>query len=204
MGGIVLLATNRDIYRILEGYGELNPIKLFGWCEKLRYRFINVQLQKMDSKCIEYLAEGKEIPAQYQQKRNELRYRLTVEFPKNKDDFLPTPFGNSLRSFEYFPHYMYGINSISTWSRLLAIIPNEYVELIDTVKSQVDFWVNVGLVAILLQIEYIGLVYIVEWQLNWWIMGILFAVGAFAPHKSNQFRTRMGRICQVRFRYVSL
>src|SRR3972149_10878844 len=38
VGGIVLLAVNRDLYRLMEGYRTYNPLKLFSWFEKQRFQ----------------------------------------------------------------------------------------------------------------------------------------------------------------------
>src|SRR5262245_50592324 len=48
VGGIVLLALNRDLYRIMEGYRKYNPLKLLGWLEKRRYQTMKAELEKLD------------------------------------------------------------------------------------------------------------------------------------------------------------
>lgn len=193
VGGIVLLAVNRDLYRFMEGYGTLNPIWLLGWMEIVRFRFFKYLKRTLDALCIRrYLAAGKPIPAIYQRLRESLQYSLAVEFPQEERVLLATPFGNVLRSFEFAPYVMYGIDSVSTWSRLLAIIPREYVGMIEAVKSQVDFWVNLGLVFVLLLAEYIGLVYVKGWPLNRWIVGVLFALGTLCPMRATSSAREWG------------
>ena len=192
VGGVVLLAVNRDLYRFMEGYGTLNPMKLFGWFEKRRYRNTVNELDKLDDEYLACIEAEEEFPAKSRQKRNRLIRRLAEEFPDQEEYLLPTPFGNVLRSFETFPRVMYGIDSIPAWGRLLAVISKEYIELIDGAKAQVDFWANLGLVFILIQIEYVGLVFAMGNQLNFWIVGLWVVLGTIAPLRATSSAREWG------------
>jgi hypothetical protein len=192
VGGIVLLAVNRDLYRFMEGYGAYNPMKLFARFEKRRYQKTVDELEKLDDEFRACIEAEKEFPAKSRKKRNKLIRRLAEEFPDQEEHLLPTPFGNVLRSFETFPRVMYGIDSIPAWGRLLAVIPNEYIELIDGAKSQVDFWANLGLIFVLLQIEYVGLVFATDSQLNWWIVLLWIALGTIAPIRATSSAREWG------------
>jgi hypothetical protein len=188
IGGIVLLAINRDLYRFMEGYGSYNPMKLFGWFEKRRY-------QKYKA-CVE---TGDIFPVASEQKQNRLLLSLAEEFPDEEDLLLPTPFGNALRSFESFPRVMYGLDSIPAWGRLLTVIPREYIELLDAAKAHVDLWVNLGMVFILLLIEYVGLVYATGNQLNWWVVGLWFVLGIVAPIRATSSAREWGHFVKSAF-----
>ncbi|MBI5294748.1 MAG: hypothetical protein HY869_04675 [Chloroflexi bacterium] len=192
VGGIVLLAINRDLYRLMEGYGTFNPVKLFGWFEKRRYIKSIAEREKLDDEYRECSDAKKEFPTKSRTRRNKLMRQLAEEFPDKEEYLLPTPFGNVLRSFETYSREMYGLEAIDGWSRLLAVIPKEYIELMDGAKSQVDFWVNLGVVFILLQIEYVGLVYSFGGQLNWWIVLLFIALGAIAPLRATSSAREWG------------
>lgn len=192
VGGIVLLAINHDLYRFMEGYGSYNPTRLFGWFEKRRYQNTVKEREKLDEEYLACIEAKQEFPAKSRQKRNELIQRLAEEFPDREELLLPTPFGNALRSFETFPRVMYGIDSIPAWGRLLAVIPNDYFEMINGARAQVDFWVNLGLVFILLQIEYIGLVFTTGSQLNWWIVALWIVLGTIAPLRATSSAREWG------------
>ncbi|MBC8508223.1 MAG: hypothetical protein ISR58_13925 [Anaerolineales bacterium] len=192
IGGIVLLAVNRDLYRFMEGYGSLNPVKLFGWFEKRRYRNTLKELDELNTEYRACIESEQEFPTKSRQKRNKIIRRLSTEFPDKEELLLPTPFGNALRSFEIYPRAMYGLDSIDAWGRLLAVMPKDYVELVNSARSQVDFWVNLGLVFILLQIEYLGLAIATGAQLNWGIVVLWIVLGAIAPLRATSSAREWG------------
>ncbi len=192
VGGILLLAVNRDLYRLMEGYGKYNPVKLFAWFEKRRYQKTVSELEKLDDEYRECYAAKKDFPAKSRARRNQLMRQLAEEFPDKEEFLLPTPFGNVLRSFEVYPRVMYGLESIDGWGRLLAVIPKDYIELIDAAKSQVDFWINMAVVFILLQIEYVGLVYILGNQLNLWIVLLFIVLGTIPPLRATSAAREWG------------
>src|SRR5688572_7371498 len=72
VGGIVLLALNRDLYRIMEGYRKYNPLKLFGWMEKRRYQRVVNELEKLDDEFRKCIDSKTEFPTKSRTRRNEL------------------------------------------------------------------------------------------------------------------------------------
>jgi len=199
VGGIVLLAINRDLYRLMEGYGTYNPLKIFTWLEKWRFHRITNNLEKLDDEYRECIAAKKEFPEKSRTKRNQIMRQLAEEFPDKEEYILPTPFGNVLRSFEIYPRYMYGLDSIDAWGRLLAVIPKDYLELIDAAKSQVDFWVNLGLAFILLLIEYEALAMGTGTPINIWIIILLIALGTIAPIRATSSAREWGDFIKSAF-----
>lgn len=200
VGGILLLAVNRDLYRLMEGYGKYNPVKLFAWFEKRRYQKAVSELEKLDDEYRECYAAKKDFPAKSRARRNEIMRKLAEEFPDKEEYLLPTPFGNVLRSFEIYPRVMYGLEAIDGWGRLLAVVPKDYTELVDSAKSQVDFWVNMGVVFILLQIEYISLVYIFnKGALNWWIVLLFLVLGIIPPLRATSAAREWGDLIKSAF-----
>ncbi len=199
VGGILLLALNRDLYRIMEGYLQYNPLRLLGWMEKRRYHRVVSELEKLDDEYSECIDQKKEFPVKSRTRRNELMRQLAEEFPDKEEYLLPTPFGNVLRSFEVYPRYMYGFEAIDGWGRLLAVIPRDYVELIDAARAQVDFWVNLGIVFILLQIEYIALAFITGTPLQWWIVLLFILLGTLAPLRATSSAREWGDFVKSAF-----
>jgi hypothetical protein len=199
VGGIVLLALNRDLYRLMEGYRPYNPLKIFGWMEKRRYKRAMNELEKLDDQYRECIDSDKDFPLESRTKRNELMRQRAEEFPDEERYLLPTPFGNVLRSFEVYPRVMYGFEAIDGWGRLLAVIPKDYLELIDAARAQVDFWVNLGIVFILLQIEYVVLAFRTETPLQWWVVFSFIVLGTIAPLRATSAAREWGDFVKSAF-----
>lgn len=198
-GGIVFLAANRGLYRLMEGYGAYNPARLFGWFEKKRYRDIWKKLEKLEDEFQACASSGETFPVESSRKRDELVSRLAVEFPEQEELLLPTPFGNALRSFESFPRVMYGLDSIPAWGRLLAVVPKEYFALMDSAKAHVDLWVNLGAVFVFLQAEYAGLVFATGQTLNGWVVGLLYVLATIAPMWATSAALEWGELVKAAF-----
>jgi len=146
---ILLLGANRSIYRLLKGYGKINPLKLFLSIEKWKYERAVRELENLDDKYWDFQEKGKDIPVEIRIRRNRAMQSLAEKFPDGIEWLLPTPFGNIIRAFEVYPRIVYGIEAIQGWNRLLAVIPKDYQDLIDNAKAQVDFWVNLGVLSVL-------------------------------------------------------
>jgi hypothetical protein len=168
IGGILLMVLNREIYRLLEGYGKYNPVHLF---EKHAKRQFVKKMDRLDVLDNEY--GTKDFTEEKGKERARLMVELAESYPDREDLILPTAFGNALRAFEIYPRVMYGFEGIDGWPRILAVLPKEYRELIDDAKAQVDWWVNLGVISILLLIEFWGAVYS-KWGLTLgWFYNIL-------------------------------
>src|SRR5215207_955254 len=85
VGGIVMLALNRDLYRTMEGYRKYNPLKLLGWMEKQRYQRVKAELEKLDNEYRECIDSDKEFPIKSRTRRNELMRQLAEEFPDKEE-----------------------------------------------------------------------------------------------------------------------
>lgn len=174
--GILLLVLNREIYRFLEGYGDYNPLQIFIKSAKQAYT------KKIDR--LDWLDKNYSKLTNVQRKeRTKLMEELVKSYPDREALVLPTAFGNALRAFEIYPRVMYGIESIDGWSRILAVIPKEYRELIDDAKSQVDWWVNLGVMSFFFLIEFWYVVFS-KWGVtsSWFItsVNIIIPLAVFA------------------------
>lgn len=168
IGGIFLLAINRELIRFLEGYGKLNPIRLLYFIEKYKFNHIKSEIVKLDSQYLDCYKNGQEFSSRLNQKRAKLMIEIVQNFPDSEEWLLPTSFGNAIRAFEVYPRLMYGVDSIPTWSRLLTVIPVDYRKLIDDSKAIVDLWINLLFITIFIFIEYWIIIYnLRKFELLW-------------------------------------
>ncbi len=196
LGGIFLLVTNRGLYRFLEGYGKWNPVQVLSRLEKWRYKKLINDIETLDD---EFRKMQNNFPAEKRAQRNKLMIERSVRFPDKESLLLPTSFGNTLRAFEVYPRLMYGIESIDGWSRLLAIIPKDYRELMDNAKTQVDFWVNFGFLGFLLSLEYAGFAIYTRSLPAWWMFLLILLVTAISPHFAREFAVEWGDYVKAAF-----
>lgn len=73
---------------------------------------------------------------------NFVKRRLNNDFPGLLSLILPTRLGNAIRSFEYYPDREYGMDSVTLWPRLVAVIDKEYAVSVDDAKTSFDFMLN--------------------------------------------------------------
>ena len=143
--GIVLLVANRPITRILEGYGRLNPVRLLALLQLVRFRYLQRKLSKADRK---YQNAKNSALDKVQATRRRLIEELSEYYPDDEKFLRPSRFGNAVRAFESYPRVMYGLDIIEGWTRLVAVIPEEFLRIVDTAKTEVDLWVNVWFLSI--------------------------------------------------------
>lgn len=166
--GIVLVALNNSIYKIFEGYGRFNPAQFFSFLERRRYKRLNESIASLET---EWKCKGNAFPLTKIKEVGELMEERAKTFPDDELWLLPTGLGNRIRAFEVYPRVLYGFESITGWPRLLAVVPQEYREAIDSIKAQSDFWLNISFLSVLYFIIhltitiYFGLNIFYEWLL---------------------------------------
>jgi hypothetical protein len=167
LGGTILLAVNRDLYGLLEGYGRFNPFRLFAWIERRRFKKLRQAILALDEKYKYYTSINSNLPQTLVNKRARLMQKEVEQFP-DEVWLLPTAFGNAIRAFEVYPKIMYGIDDIEGWIRLYAVIPKDYIKMIDDAKAQTDFWVNLWILGLLVIVEYVGVsIYTRQLRMLW-------------------------------------
>lgn len=189
LGGILLLVTNRGLYRFLEGYGNWNPLKIFGWWQKKNYIKLLTEIETLDN---QFREQQEQFPRELRDKRNRLMREMSEHYPDREGLLLPTAFGNILRAFEVYPRVMYGIESIDGWSRLLAVIPKDYRDLMDNAKTQVDFWVHLGFFSFVLLLEYAVLAIYTKSLPDVWIPILILIVIIISPSFANNSAIEWG------------
>lgn len=172
IASILLMVLNREIIRILEGYGRWNPLHVFDGKVRRDY----ADKMKLLNQMVDWNSEG-DHSEELVRRHDKLAGELATQYPDREDLLLPTMFGNTLRAFECYPRVMYGMEPIDGWIRILAVVPKEYRELIDDAKAQVDWWVNLGVVSLVFLIEFWYLVF-TKWGSGpyWHINALNFVV----------------------------
>ena len=175
--GIILLVLNGTVIRIMEGYGKFNPFRLIFWIEKYRFNKIKKEISKTEDIYNNFIDQGKEVSPKIKQKYRELIEIRVLRFPDSKRWLLPTSFGNTIRAFETYSRVMYGADAIAIWSRLLAVIPENYRQFIEGAKAQVDLWVNFWFVNIILLVIYtVNLIYYKQLKIQLFPIVCLFLI----------------------------
>jgi hypothetical protein len=194
ISGILLLALNTAIIRLKEGYGKWNPANLWKSLERRRFNRQNERLRDLDR---EYRA-GLSSDAEITKERNEVGQLLANRFPDREDLVLPTAFGNTIRAFEAYSRVLYGLDSIPTWPRLLMVMSTESRDLIETAKAQMDFWVNVWFLSLLILAEYVALSLITGKIGNPWSL-LFIIVMLFASNRARAAAAEWGETVKAAF-----
>lgn len=150
MLSIVLSTINREIIRLLEGYGRFNPFRLLGRCQHGRYRRLRYKAAKAKRQRRWYTSRKRRLPTELIRRVIDTNQRLALYFPHEETFLLPTALGNAIRAFETYSFAVYGIDAIGGWTRLQAVIPESFRGMIETAKARVDFWINVWLLSLVL------------------------------------------------------
>jgi len=153
LGAIILLVANRSLVRFMEGYWAFNLGQYFNSIEVRRYK--KLRRKERQSNLARRRYDSNSFPQKLRDDRDQIKEEKVSYFPDSKHLILPTSFGNSFRAFEAYSRVMYGIDAIPGWYRLLAVIPADYRNLINSARAKVDFWVNICFVSLLVAIEYL-------------------------------------------------
>jgi hypothetical protein len=150
LGGVLLMALNREVIRLMEGY----PFQFLNGWQRWRYRRLSGLADQIrrERKALEN--QKKELSPERQAELWKAVAKLAKYFPDEEKWVLPTALGNTIRAFEVYPRVMYGLDPIEGWGRLLGVVPTDYREQINAAKTQMDFWVNLSLLALLFLPEY--------------------------------------------------
>ena len=160
-----LLGLNQLIYRVLEGYGSLNPARLMRRIELCRFRRLSAEISRLEQSVDSVTGQPLQAALLELQK---LGIKLAQRYPDSEEWLLPTSFGNTIRAFEVYPRVMYGLEGIQGWVRLLGVIPKDYIEVIGSTKALADLWVNSLVLTLAYLISYVGLcAYTGRWIYLW-------------------------------------
>lgn len=196
--GILLLVTNYEIYRFLEGYGTHNPLRLWQGVETSRYKRFQHKLDLIKQDRRWYKERGQELPEHDESLRTRYLWQEKVAFPP-ANYLLPTAFGNIIRAFELYPNVLYGIDPINGWARLQAVIPDEFLKLINSAKAQTDFWVNTWILGGLLVIEYFAIAIYNQQFVSPWLPAAFIAIVVIASRRAKFAAAAWGSLVKSAF-----
>src|SRR5665213_1811574 len=132
---VLLLSLNHLAYRAIEGYSP--PLAWLPFLKSWHWR----RYGRLEDKRKQLVADGKD-------GESGKRWFDTLNtYPRDREDFLPTLFGNAIRAFEVYPWDVYQVDGVVVWERLGAVIPSSVQQAITDARSQVDFFVNVILLS---------------------------------------------------------
>jgi gamma-glutamylcyclotransferase len=146
--GMVLMAANRTVTRIFEGYGLFNPIRVLRPIQRFRFWYVRRQ-SLLAKRRRRHAQKNRSKLRKLVDARSRSMTRLAERYPERKQLLLSTALGNAIRSFEGYPRSMYNFGIIEGWNRLIAVVPKEYLDLVDSAKAQTDLWINVWLLSLL-------------------------------------------------------
>jgi hypothetical protein len=199
LGGILLVVTNRDIIRLMEGYWPFNLHKSLAWIERRRYRKRLDAIYELRRQEYIYYSKRKDVPPELASELTDLEISYAERFPEVEELVLPTAFGNTIRAFERYSSVMYGLDAIPGWDRLLGVIPKDYRELVDTAKGNMDFWVNTWLLSLLFVLEYIGFaVYGGQFKMLW-VLPIALGITFIASFRARSAAAEWGNTVKAAF-----
>lgn len=149
---LFLMAANRIVFRTLEGYWLFDLGSRLNHVQRWRYRRLHSQITELTNERDICRKQNKEFAGR--RERNRLVRIAAQRYPSKEELVLFTAFGNTVRAFEDYPRVMYGFESINGWSRLNAVMPKSYRDLLGNMRATTDCWVNLWFVSLLIIGEY--------------------------------------------------
>lgn len=146
--GLLLLLINRFLIRLMSGRTwplKNRSLSLTRWrlrAQLRRYRRAQTRLRALDLRCRLLMDTQSKVPGRLECERGRIWSNLVMEYPPEGKFLLPTRFGNIIRAFESYPLQVYGIDGVSGWVRLSAVLPKEFRQQAGDAKSLVDLALN--------------------------------------------------------------
>jgi len=159
---VLILMLNLPLYRFLEGYTF--PKWLAKPLQKRHRKRLKVAVSEIKS-LYELWKEKGSIPFDKLERYQTARRDLVQWMPSQEEEVLPTRFGNAIKAFEVYPRDIYGADGIVIWLRLVAVLPSSFLELIQGVRSQIDFLVNCCFFSVVISLlGTVRLIYSADWH----------------------------------------
>jgi hypothetical protein len=146
--GVLMLAINHPLYRILEGYCW--PFsRLTRRRERYQARLRAIQ-QRLATLYGRWRVERDAFPQADIDHYRDLKQELARTLPSLETDVQPTSFGNAIKAFETYPRDVYGADGPPIWLRLITVMPKDVLAQIQEVRTQVDLLINGAVFAALI------------------------------------------------------
>jgi hypothetical protein len=152
---ILLMAFNRPIIRLLEGYGDLNPFRVLLGRERENFKTqAEPHLRRMNN-----VLDARRQGVPESEEFSELSvWQTTSNYPEEVALVLPTRLGNVMRAYERYSDVVYGIEAIVVWPRLFMLIPEQARERIRDGEALFHFAVNMLLAGTLTLATSVGMI----------------------------------------------
>jgi hypothetical protein len=180
LAAIALVAINRPLVRMLEGY-PYKDLWLFtdlGDRWKARFRKRVVPVLEFQEGIDTARRDGTPEPTQPANHATNL-LKAVGDYPDRADLMLPTGFGNRYRAIEVYSRVVYGLDAIPAWPRLEALMPQEFQARIGDARAQFDFAVNVFFVGFVGTSLYLGLAVTSRTAPSLWLLVVTVAILVF-------------------------
>jgi hypothetical protein len=165
--GFLLNTASTPLYRFLEGYSTLYPLK-----KRRRERMLAIR---------------NELLTRYKTARDggtgyatNLALEAARLFPSTDDEVTPTRMGNAIRSFETYAWRQYQLDSQTLWEPLWAVIPQPLRDEYDRARAGVDFCVA-SMVTLLVFAGLVLGVWLGAWFIHDGLAVSLVLAGTIAP-----------------------
>ncbi|HLN29715.1 MAG TPA: hypothetical protein VK395_18360 [Gemmataceae bacterium] len=197
IGGVTLMALNREIFRLMEGYWYLRSYIPLTHLERWRFRRLHGKVSNLQAQYQQWPGDAASFP--HVEKLIELKREAAYRFPSEEGLILPSSFGNTVRAFEDYPREVYGFESIQGWFRLLAVVSKDYRELVNSARATTDFWVNLWFASLLLLAEYAAIA-LWQWESKVpWLVVVCPLVAMFAYWRARSSAERWGEWVKASF-----
>lgn len=133
IAGLVLSGVSYYITRLFEGY----PLeRVSNWPIAGRVYQSAVSFQRRRYERLRAIRDDKDRPSKDRQRA---AWYLDRFFPNNPDALLPTRVGNAIRAFERHSNVRWGLDGVTIWPRIEALLSDHEREL--HVDSKINFYV---------------------------------------------------------------
>ena len=134
---VLVLPAQVGLIRLLEGYWGSTPpaVKLAKWRRK-RHGDRRDQLER-DT----HAPAGEPLDVERRRAMARAASALRARYPRAAD-VLPTTLGNALRAAENRAGGRYGLDTVTVWPRLYAVLPERSARLVDDLREQLDLAAN--------------------------------------------------------------
>ena len=195
LGGVLLKALNREVIRLMEGYPYRS---LNGW-QRWRYRRLSSLADEIRKERTALENQRKTLSSERKAELEKAVAKKATYFPDEERWVLPTALGNTIRAFEVYPRVMYGLDAIEGWGRLLGVVPTDFREQINAAKTQMDFWVNLWLLALLFLPEYAAIaIYGDAFKVPWALLAA-GVIAFFAASRAKSAAVQWGDLVKASF-----
>lgn len=172
VGGSLLIALNGVIIHIYEGLPPLPPLVTHWWQRRNErrhdelYRDVAANRAMRDQAIVDLgRAETENLDATRRRQLasaelslHDAHARIEQTYPSRplpirRELVRPTALGNTYAVLEEYPYERYGIDSMVFWSRLIAVIPTNYLQSIGDQKTVCDLLLNLSFLSSIVVLE---------------------------------------------------